>query len=78
MNVSKPRPSDHPLLIVFVIGGVTPTEVKQIKDAVAASKTSTQVSSLLLDSEISLFVISCFSNLSLKGSNALFFLERYP
>ena len=41
MNVSKPRPSDHPLLIVFVVGGITPTEVKQMKDAV--SKSNVQV-----------------------------------
>jgi hypothetical protein len=38
----KPRPSDHSLLIIFVLGGVTPTEVKQIKD-VAAKHDSHQV-----------------------------------
>ncbi|XP_071946924.1 sec1 family domain-containing protein 2-like [Antedon mediterranea] len=32
MNVSKPRPSDHPLLIVFVIGGVTCSEVKAVNE----------------------------------------------
>ena len=43
MNVSKPRPSDHPLLIVFVIGGVTSTEVRQIKEVVSSAKPDTQV-----------------------------------
>lgn len=42
-TVSKPRPSDHPLLIVFVVGGITATEMKQIKDSVTSLKPSTQV-----------------------------------
>jgi len=41
--VSKPRPGDQPLLIVFVIGGVSSTEVRQVRDVVAAAKTSIQV-----------------------------------
>ncbi|ELU00077.1 hypothetical protein CAPTEDRAFT_126088 [Capitella teleta] len=28
----KPRPSDHPVLVIFVLGGITPTEVKQVRD----------------------------------------------
>lgn len=42
-TVSKPRPSDHSLLIVFVIGGVTTTEVRQIRDIVSAAKSNIQV-----------------------------------
>ncbi|XP_076093578.1 sec1 family domain-containing protein 2-like isoform X2 [Mytilus galloprovincialis] len=42
-TVSKPRPSDHPLLIIFVVGGVTSTELKQIKDLCASLKLSSQV-----------------------------------
>ena len=43
MNVSKPRPNDHPLLILFVVGGVTSSEVKLIKDTVAQYDSKTQV-----------------------------------
>ncbi|XP_050412270.1 sec1 family domain-containing protein 2 [Patella vulgata] len=43
MNVSKPRPSDHPLLLLYIVGGVTPTEVKHIQDIVHKSKTHIQV-----------------------------------
>jgi len=43
MNVSKPRASDHPLLIVFVVGGITSTELRHIKESLAARKTDTQV-----------------------------------
>ncbi|XP_067662541.1 sec1 family domain-containing protein 2-like [Haliotis asinina] len=43
MNVSKPRPSDHPLLLVFVVGGVTATEVKQVRDVVDKMKLDKQV-----------------------------------
>ncbi|XP_064616933.1 sec1 family domain-containing protein 2-like [Liolophura sinensis] len=43
MNVRKPRPSDHPLLVIFVVGGVTSTEVKQIRDVVSSHKSTTQV-----------------------------------
>ncbi|XP_052789980.1 sec1 family domain-containing protein 2-like [Mya arenaria] len=41
--VSKPRPSDHPLLILIFIGGVTCTEVKQVKDLVNQLKPGIQV-----------------------------------
>ncbi|XP_019643683.1 PREDICTED: sec1 family domain-containing protein 2-like isoform X2 [Branchiostoma belcheri] len=43
MSVSKPRPSDHPLLMVYVVGGVTCQEVRLIREAVAAAKTETEV-----------------------------------
>ncbi|XP_022085168.1 sec1 family domain-containing protein 2-like isoform X2 [Acanthaster planci] len=43
VNVSKPRPSDHPLLIVFVLGGVTCSEVRTIKETVASHSPNTQV-----------------------------------
>ena len=46
MNVSKPRPNDHPVLIVFVIGGTTSTEMRQIREAVSASKSNVQVKCL--------------------------------
>ena len=46
MNVSKPRPSDHPVLIVFVIGGVTVTEARQIQEVVSATKSNMQVQSV--------------------------------
>lgn len=42
-TVAKPRPSDHSLMILFVVGGVTSTEVKQIRDAVNSYKLDTQV-----------------------------------
>ena len=48
MNVSKPRPSDHPILIIFVIGGVTASEVRQIKETVSAAKSNIQVSDVKL------------------------------
>ncbi|XP_078685938.1 sec1 family domain-containing protein 2-like isoform X1 [Branchiostoma floridae x Branchiostoma belcheri] len=43
MSVSKPRPSDHALLMVYVVGGVTCQEVRLIREAVAAAKTETEV-----------------------------------
>ena len=43
---SKPRPSDHPLLIIFVVGGVTATEAKQIKDVVLSHQPNTEVSTV--------------------------------
>ena len=53
VNVSKPRPNDHPLLIIFILGGVTSSEVKTIKETVAVYSANTQVG------------ISCFSLLIL-------------
>uniref|UniRef100_A0A8C6EIG1 Sec1 family domain-containing protein 2 n=1 Tax=Microcebus murinus TaxID=30608 RepID=A0A8C6EIG1_MICMU len=43
MKVSRPLPSDHPLLILFVVGGVTVSEAKMVKDLVASLKPGTQV-----------------------------------
>ncbi|XP_008846200.1 sec1 family domain-containing protein 2-like, partial [Nannospalax galili] len=43
MKVSRPHPSDHPLLILFVVGGITVSEAKMVKDLVASLKPGTQV-----------------------------------
>ncbi|KAG8504958.1 Sec1 family domain-containing protein 2, partial [Galemys pyrenaicus] len=43
MKVSRPHPSDHPLLILFVVGGITVSEAKMIKDLVLSLKPGTQV-----------------------------------
>ncbi|RXM29002.1 Sec1 family domain-containing protein 2 [Acipenser ruthenus] len=43
MKVSRPHPSDHPLLILFVVGGVTPSEVHLIKEVVSSHKSALQV-----------------------------------
>ncbi|NXT62922.1 SCFD2 protein, partial [Chaetops frenatus] len=50
-KVNRPHPGDHPLLIIFMVGGVSVSEVKMVKDLVAARKPGTQVivlSSVLL------------------------------
>jgi hypothetical protein len=41
--VSKPRPSDHPLMVIFVIGGITAAEVRQVREAVTLSKSNVQI-----------------------------------
>ncbi|XP_004681353.1 PREDICTED: sec1 family domain-containing protein 2 [Condylura cristata] len=43
MKVSRPHPSDHPLLILFVVGGVTISEAKMVKDLVLSLKPGTQI-----------------------------------
>uniref|UniRef100_UPI00398F63CB sec1 family domain-containing protein 2 n=1 Tax=Pristiophorus japonicus TaxID=55135 RepID=UPI00398F63CB len=43
MKVSRPHPSDHPLLILFLVGGVTASEVRMIKESVSTHKPSCQV-----------------------------------
>ncbi|KAM9330393.1 sec1 family domain-containing protein 2 [Gastrophryne carolinensis] len=43
MKVSRPHPADAPLLIFFVIGGVTVSEVRMVKDLVASLKPGVQV-----------------------------------
>ena len=35
MNVTKPRPSDHPTLLIFIVGGTTCTELRQINEALS-------------------------------------------
>ncbi|MBN3277977.1 SCFD2 protein, partial [Polyodon spathula] len=42
-RVSRPHPSDHPLLILFVVGGVTPSEVRLIKEVASSHKSALQV-----------------------------------
>lgn len=43
-QVSRPHPSDNPLLFLFLVGGVTPSELRLIKETVAALKPGSQVS----------------------------------
>nr|XP_056711395.1 sec1 family domain-containing protein 2 [Euleptes europaea] len=43
MKVSRPHPGDHPLLIIFMVGGVTVSEVKMVKDVLSAHKPGAQV-----------------------------------
>ncbi|XP_020629281.1 sec1 family domain-containing protein 2-like [Orbicella faveolata] len=43
MNVSKPRPNDHPLLVLYIVGGITCSEVHQIREALAAYHPNTQL-----------------------------------
>ncbi|XP_015249780.1 PREDICTED: sec1 family domain-containing protein 2-like, partial [Cyprinodon variegatus] len=43
MKVSRPRPGDNPLLFLFLVGGVTPSELRLIKDTVSSLKPGTQV-----------------------------------
>lgn len=61
MNVSKPRPNDHPLLVLFIVGGVTCSEVHQIREALAAYHPNTQVS----------FSKSCFLTFVVAWSRAV-------
>ncbi|NXE21812.1 SCFD2 protein, partial [Ardeotis kori] len=42
MKVNRPHPGDHSLLIIFMVGGVTVSEVKMVKDLVATRKPGTQ------------------------------------
>ncbi|XP_018431457.1 PREDICTED: sec1 family domain-containing protein 2 [Nanorana parkeri] len=43
MKVSRPHPGDSPLLILFVIGGVSVSEVRMVKDLVSTLKPGVQV-----------------------------------
>jgi len=43
MNVAKPRPDDHNILYLFVIGGITFHEVKEIREAVKKLRPNAQV-----------------------------------
>ena len=53
-SVAKPRPCDHPLMMLFIVGGITTSEVKQIRDTVNLYKPDTQVnlSSSLLSARL--------------------------
>lgn len=42
-QVNRPHPSDHPLLFLFLVGGVTPSELRLIKEIVSTHKPGTQV-----------------------------------
>ncbi|CAM5108828.1 unnamed protein product [Eretmochelys imbricata] len=43
MKVSRPHPSDHPLLILYMVGGVTVSEVRMVRDLISAHKPGVQV-----------------------------------
>lgn len=43
MSSARPRPSNHPLLLLFVVGGVSCADVRHIRDIVTANKNDMQV-----------------------------------
>ncbi|XP_029356752.1 sec1 family domain-containing protein 2 isoform X1 [Echeneis naucrates] len=43
MKVSRPHPADNPLLLLFLVGGVTPAELRLIKEIVSTHKPGMQV-----------------------------------
>uniref|UniRef100_A0A672QGR7 Sec1 family domain containing 2 n=2 Tax=Sinocyclocheilus grahami TaxID=75366 RepID=A0A672QGR7_SINGR len=43
MKVTRPHPSDLPLLFLFLVGGVTPSELRLIREVVSTHKSGTQV-----------------------------------
>ncbi|XP_056234027.1 sec1 family domain-containing protein 2 [Seriola aureovittata] len=43
MKVSRPHPSDNPVLLLFLVGGVTPSELRLVKEVVTTHKPGTQV-----------------------------------
>ncbi|XP_021340934.1 sec1 family domain-containing protein 2-like [Mizuhopecten yessoensis] len=67
-TVAKPKPSDNKVLIVFVVGGITATEAKLIKDAVTSHHSDTQVivgSTQLSQPEDIVEALLCQDNLNL-------------
>ena len=45
MSSVRPRPDAHPTLYLVVVGGVAPSELRCVHEAIAASKTNVHVSS---------------------------------
>ncbi|XP_068581491.1 sec1 family domain-containing protein 2-like [Cebidichthys violaceus] len=43
MKVSRPHPGDGALLLLFLVGGVTPSELRLVREIVAAHKPGAQV-----------------------------------
>ncbi|XP_072538767.1 sec1 family domain-containing protein 2 [Salminus brasiliensis] len=43
MKVNRPHPSDNPLLVLVLVGGVTPSELRLIREVVSSHKAGTQV-----------------------------------
>eukprot|EP00731_Ephydatia_muelleri_P024838 Em0016g1109a len=43
MSSARPRPSNHPLLLLFVVGGVSCADVRHIRDVVTSNKPDMQV-----------------------------------
>ncbi|KAI5090421.1 sec1 family domain-containing protein 2, partial [Silurus meridionalis] len=44
MKVNRPHPSDHSLLFLFMVGGVTASELRMIREVVSTHKPGTRVS----------------------------------
>uniref|UniRef100_A0A3B3ZNK8 Sec1 family domain containing 2 n=1 Tax=Periophthalmus magnuspinnatus TaxID=409849 RepID=A0A3B3ZNK8_9GOBI len=42
MKVNRPHPGDNPVMFLFLVGGVTPSELRLIKEVVSAYKPATQ------------------------------------
>lgn len=44
LQVTRPHPSDNPLLFIFMVGGVTASELRLIREVVASHRPGSQVS----------------------------------
>lgn len=44
LQVTRPHPSDNPLLFIFMLGGVTPSELRLVREVVASHRPGSQVS----------------------------------
>jgi len=70
-SAAKPRPGDAPLLVLFVIGGITASEVKQVRDILEKAKPDFQVligSSRLASQESTLKSVFINDNVNLAKS----------
>ena len=43
MSSARPRPQNYPTILLFVVGGVTCNEVRQVREVLTARKTEAQV-----------------------------------
>lgn len=44
MSSARPRPQNYPTVMLFVVGGVTCNEVRQVREVLTARKIEAQVS----------------------------------
>lgn len=74
-QVSRPHPSDNPVLFLFLVGGVTPSELRLIKEIVTTHKPGTQVSWQESDACVSYFGTLLF--FSVMFSSVLVFIGMF-
>ena len=64
MSSARPRPDNHPLLIIFLVGGISVAEIRAVKEFITINKPNFEVRTCIHSQYLYNYLIlrQCLSN----------------